>query len=483
MKKGSIVIDQSTTTSKVYLVDEFGLIADEESKEHHKYYPAVGWVEHDPEEIYQNILFCIKNLVKRNSDFFCEKLCLTNQRETIAAWDKKTHKPVYKAIVWQDGRTAEKCKKMIKEGLEPFVLEKTGLKIDPYFSATKMAWILKNTDSPVGTIQFGTIDSWLIYKLSDHTVHATDHTNASRTLLYNLKEGRWDKDLCDLFEVSMNMLPEIKCSDDVFARTNIDGLLDYSIPIQGVMGDSQAAFFAQQCTSEYDIKMTLGTGSSIMMNSSKLKQQNNGLVNVLGYHLLDSKAYGVEGIVNCNAESLNWARNDLELFDSYEELNEDFFAEETKALFVPALTGLSIPYWNTEAKGMFLGLDRSSSSKDLLKAVINGIINQLCDALSCFEASDKVIHVDGGLSKNPFIMQKLADLSNRTIEVSSHPDLSAMGAWCAGNIGKTFEKDVQLFYPNMEESERKRKLEEYHRAIDCVLMLANVRRENYKNEA
>lgn len=483
MKQGSAVIDQSTTTSKVYLVDEFGQIIDEEAKEHHKYYPYSGWVEHDPEEIYENIIFCLSQLLKRNPEFYCSKICITNQRETVVGWDKETHKPVYKAIVWQDGRTGTTCKTMIKEGLEPFVLEKTGLKLDPYFSATKMSWILNNVSCSRKNIQFGTIDSWLIYKLSKHSIHATDHTNASRTLLYNLEKGCWDEELCRLFDIDMNMLPSIKCSDDIFAYSDVEGLLKHPVPIQGVMGDSQAAFYAQHCVEEYDIKMTLGTGSSIMMNSKQLVKQTNGLVNVLGYQLLDEKAYGVEGIVNCNAESLNWAKNDLALFESYDDLNHEFFAEETKALFVPALTGLSIPYWNTEAKGMFLGLDRSSSSKDLLKAVINGIINQLCDALSCFEYSKKVIHVDGGLSKNPFIMQKLADLSNRTIEVSSHPDLSAMGAWCAGHIGKSFDNKIQLFYPNMSESERTKKLEEYHRAIDCVLMLANVRRENQNNEA
>ncbi|EOS61806.1 glycerol kinase [Firmicutes bacterium M10-2] len=483
MRSVSIVIDQSTTASKVYLIDEFGKIVDERSHIHDKIYPRTGWVEHDPEQIQKQVMECIYELMKvHQNEINVTCVCITNQRETVVGWDEDTGKPVYNAIVWQCSRTHELCRQLIKQGYEPLVLERTGLKIDPYFSATKMKWILDHTQVDRNKTKFGTIDSWLIYNLTNRQVHATDHTNASRTLLYNLENGAWDDELCGLFGIDQTMLPEIKCSDEIFGYTDLSGILNEPVVIRGVMGDSQAAFYAQQCVHEGDIKMTLGTGSSIMMNVSELKPRINGLVNVLGYKMKADQTYGVEGIVNCNGESLNWAKEDMKLFSDYNELDENLFEKPTSVLFVPALTGLSMPYWNPVAQGMIIGIERQSTPRDFLKGIVEGIVCQLCDALSCFEVNDHSVHVDGGLSKNKQIMQLLADLSNRPIEVCNHPDLSAMGAWLAGSKKTDFEKTTRTYFPNMSEEVRRKRLERYHRAIDCALMLANIKKEEKDNE-
>lgn len=476
MKRVTIAVDQSTTTTKVYLIDETGVLVDESSKAHRKYYPQPGWVEHDPVEIWDNVKTCVRDLMDRHrNEVVADSICLTNQRETVVAWDREGM-PVYRAIVWQCARSNALCKAMIRQGHEPMVVAKTGLKIDPYFSATKMKWIVDHVECDTDRLHFGTMDSWLLYKLTKGAVHATDHTNASRTLLYNLSTNAWDDELCALFGINRQWLPEIRCSDEVFGTSDVDGILANPVPIRGVMGDSQAAFFAQRCTNEYDMKMTLGTGSSIMMNVSTLQPQINGLVNVLAYCLKDERAYGVEGIVNCNGESLNWACEDMDWFESYGELDDALFERKTDVLFVPALTGLSIPYWNPMAKGMFVGVDRQSEPRDFLLGVIRGVVCQLCDALACFEPTSKPIHVDGGLSKNPHIMQLLADLSGRIIEVSHHPDLSAMGAWLAGSKKKDFARETIVFEPKMALPVREAWLARYHRAIDCALMMANVKK-------
>lgn len=478
MRSVSIVIDQSTTSSKVYLIDEIGKIVDEQSRVHDKIYPRTGWVEHDPDQIWKQVMECIRELMEAHqNEIDVKRVCITNQRETVVGWDKKTGKPLYNAIVWQCSRTHALCKELIKQGHEPLVFERTGLKIDPYFSATKMKWILDHTKVDRKKIGFGTIDSWLIYNLTNRKVHATDHTNASRTLLYDLEKGAWDDELCTLFGIDRMMLPDIKCSDEIFGYTDLDGLLGEPVAICGVMGDSQAAFYAQRCVDEGDLKMTLGTGSSIMMNVSVLKPRINGLVNVLGYKMKETQACGVEGIVNCNGESLNWAKEDMGLFSDYDELDEDLFNRPASILFVPALTGLSMPYWNPVAQGMLIGIERQSSPRDFLKGIAEGIVCQLCDALSCFEANDKPVHVDGGLSKNRHIMQLLADLSDRTIEVCDHLDLSAMGAWLAGSKKTDFEKTTRIYFPNMAKEVRRNRLDRYHQAIDCALMLANIKKE------
>lgn len=483
MKSASIVIDQSTTASKVYLIDETGTIIDACSKTHNKYYPDQGWVEHDPQQIWEQVHECICRLVLAHGDEMkFVRASITNQRETVVAWNKETGKPVCNAIVWQCSRTNDLCRKMIREGHEPFVLQRTGLKIDPYFSATKMKWILDHCQVDRQKVRFGTIDSWLIYKLTNGKVHATDHTNASRTLLYGLESETWDDELCALFGVERSMLPEILCSDDVFGWTDLNGLLEEPIPIQGVMGDSQAAFYAQRCVHEGDIKMTLGTGSSIMMNSSKLQPRIDGLVNVLGYKMKESCAYGVEGIVNCNGESLNWAKEDMGWFFDYDELNEALFERSSSVLFVPALTGLSMPYWNPAAQGMFIGVGRQSRREDFLLAVVHGVICQLCDALACFGSAGMPVRVDGGLSRNKYMMQLLADLSGRTIEVCEHPDLSAMGVWLAGSGKNGFKRKTNTLYPKRPDAWRQAQLDRYHRAIDCVLMLANVKKEETEDE-
>ncbi len=494
MSEYILTADQSTTSTKVYLIDKDGTICAQAAREHRKYYPQEGWVEHDPQEILANLLDACREILTNGAvdPEAIKAFSLTNQRETVVVWDKTTHQPIYPAIVWQCTRTADVCEQLIKQGCSETVFAKTGLRIDAYFSATKAAWILDHVENSRikaehGDLLMGTIDSWLIYALSSDHTHKTDHTNASRTLLYNIHTRSWDQELCEIFQIPAEMLPTIANSDECFAYTTLNGLLLHPIPITGIIGDSQAAFFAQGCYKDKEIKMTVGTGSSMMMNCSQdSSMPENGLVKALGYCLKDTLAYGEEAIVNCNAESLNWAHDELELFDDYNELNEELLdpSRRSSTYFVPALTGLGIPSWNANARAVFVGMQRSTTKKDLIKAVLEGIIYQLCDALNCFkQETHRTLHVDGGISKNDALMQYLADMSGCEICVSKHADLSAFGSWkiAALHLGwkqtldelKTMPMERQHFTPSMNEKERNARLNAYHKAVRCALVMAD----------
>ena len=488
MPKRILTVDQSTTSTKVYLIDENAEIICSASREHKKFYPKDGWVEHDPQEIYHQLIECCQEIL-RNEKVDRTKiraLTITNQRETVLIWDAETHQPIYPAIVWQCTRTADMCKELIQQGYEKIVFDKTGLRIDSYFSATKINWILNNIENLENKkLKIGTIDSWLIYSLTGEHCHYTDHSNASRTLLYNIHTCSWDKELCDIFHIPMHMLPEILHSDECFGMTDLEGLLDHKIPITGVIGDSQAAFFGQCCFDEKDIKMTVGTGCSMMMNSKNADNTEHGLVSALGYSLKNEFTYSKEAIVNCNAESLNWARDEAELFHDYSEINESLLYDSNQnVIFVPALTGLSIPYWNAHARSVFIGIQRSTTKKDMLRAVAQGIIYQLCDALSCFSINDSVIlRVDGGISQNSALMQYLSDISHCTIQVNLYPDLSALGSFMIGclylkwrkNLDelKEIKTETKVYQPQMSEQERKMRMNLYRKAVQCALVMSN----------
>ena len=446
MSRGILVIDQSTSASKAILFDAEGTAMDQESREHGQIYPKEGWVEHDAEEIYANALEVLCTLTSRNERPVA--LSITNQRETVVVFDRDTGRPLHNAIVWQQCRRGERiCQELRDAGKESLVQERTGLRLDTYFSASKVLWlrrefpeIAQKLDS--GAALIGTIDSYLIYRLTGGAVHATDHTNASRTLLFDIGELTWDEELCALFGVPACALPEIRESNAQFGDTTLNGALTEPLPICGVMGDSQAALFAQRCFEPGDVKVTLGTGSSILLNiGTEFHIPQQGSVAALAWVVQGKPAYALEGIINYSAATVSWLKNQLRLIDN---------ASETEALatavpdnggvyLVPAFTGLSAPHWQPSARAAIVGMTASTTKEHVVRAALEAIAYQIRDAVLMMRRDTEVdirsIRADGGATANRFLTQFLADILQVEVEVSNFPDLSALGAAFAGLIG------------------------------------------------
>lgn len=446
MNKYILTIDQSTSGSKCLLVDTFGKIIHKITKRHEQIYPNASWVEHNPVEIYNNVVCIAGDMIVLNSINEDEIIgvSITNQRETVVVWDKETGEPVYNAIVWQCRRTTELCSEL-KE-YENIISEKTGLRLDPYFSATKVKWILDNVEgarekAEEGRLLLGTIDSWLIWKLTGGKVHATDYTNASRTLLLNVKDLKWDEELLDIFTIPKTMLPEIYPSDEVFGQTTFNNLLNKPLNISGIIGDSQAALFGQCCFNKGMAKSTFGTGNSIMVNiGEKYVPSKNGVVTTIA---TVSKAgginYGLEGIVNSSGDTINWVKNELGLFNDYSEFNEAVEAENNGVYLIPAFIGLGIPYWNQDARASIVGISRNVTKNNIMRAALESIAYQVKDALCVIESEANLniekLSIDGGVTVNPIYNQFLADLLNCTIEKNNNQELSSMGATYLCGLG------------------------------------------------
>lgn len=488
-----LALDQSTSASKVYLLDAQAHILSSALRRQTKYRPQEGWVEQDPWEIYLQTLDAFQEVLTGVDPQRLAALTLTNQRETVVVWDAQSGKPIYPAIVWQCTRTHERCQQLIAEGKDALVSAKTGLKIDSYFSATKIAWILDHVEGArararQGLLKFGTMESWLLYVLSEEHVHRCDHTNASRTLLYNIHTHAWDAQLCELFDIPMQMLPQILSSDDCFATTTLNGRLHKPIAVSGVMGDSQAAFFGHGCFAQGDVKLTLGTGCSIMMHTDTVRQGADGLVCALGYRLQKANAYALEGIVNCNGEALLWAKHQLRLFQDYREIDEALLYGDLHSdiRFVPALTGLGFPYWDEHARGALVGISAGATPRDLLRAIVKGVMYQICDALDRFALpAGKVLHVDGGIAQNAALMQFLADMSQHPVEVVHYPDIAVLGSFLAADLylgrkkrieeARTATIERSCYHPKLPEESSERALQEYRAAVEAVRRLSQKR--------
>jgi len=444
-----LALDQSTSATKALLFDAKGQLVDKTAIDHKQYYPEPGWVEHDAEEIYQNTIQGCKLLLRRNRPIAREILCLsiTNQRETIVVFEKGTGQPLYHAIVWQCRRGSAICEELLRANYGGLVHRITGLRIDTYFPAPKLKWLFDRLPGIHAKLVerkalLSTIDAYLIYRLTNGQVFATDYTNASRTLLYDIDKLRWDEGLCELFDVPMHSLPSVaKCSAK-FGTTDLAGTLENPIPICGVMGDSQAALFAERCFLPGSAKVTLGTGSSVLLSIGEtLKLPAKGSVSTIAWINEASTAYAFEGIINFTGAVIAWLKDQLGLISQVEETEGLAAAvpDNGGVYLVPAFIGLGAPYWEPNAKGAIVGLTPSTDKRHIVRAALESIAYQINDVLLEMMAEANLrlrfVHADGGMVNNRFLLSFLAGITGLTVRASTLPELSALGAALSGGLG------------------------------------------------
>lgn len=444
-----LAIDQSTSATKAFLFDDADRIVDRESLEHRQHYPQPGWVEHDAEEIWQNTLRVLQQLLSRHPARRREiiSLSITNQRETIVVFDRATGLPLYPAIVWQCRRGAGLCQRHSDSGHDALIQEKTGLRLDAYFSASKIQWLTETRPElkarlAVGSALIGTIDTYLVYRLTAGQVFATDATNASRTLLFDINTLGWDKQLCQLWDVPLAALPEIRESSAQFGETTIDELLATPIPIRGVMADSQAALFAQRGFAPGSAKVTFGTGSSLLLNiGPQRRRAAPGVLTALAWVHRGVPTYAFEGIIIASASTLVWICEQLGVAPDVAALEKIAAAtpDNGGVYLVPAFTGLGLPHWNPSARAAITGLSSHSGRPQIARAGFESIAYQIRDALDAMRADGGVplgiLHGDGGPTASRFLMQLTADITRAELRVAGMADCSALGAVLAGQLG------------------------------------------------
>ncbi|MBI1281533.1 MAG: glycerol kinase GlpK [Anaerolineaceae bacterium] len=452
-----LAIDQSTSATKALLFDTEGYLLDRTSAEHRQYYPKPGWVEHDAEAIYQNTLEALRALLEKQPQHKNDVVCLsiTNQRETFVVFERSTGKPLYNAIVWQCRRGETLCEKLIQSGHSERIQALTGLKIDTYFPASKISWLCENEPSIrhkllSGEALLGTIDTYLIYRLTGCTVFATDQTNASRTLLYDIGRLEWNAELCELFGVPPTALADVRDSSAQFGTTNLEGLLDRPIPICGVMGDSQAALFAERCFFPGTAKVTFGTGSSVLLNiGQEMRLSNNGIVTTIGWHYQGVTTYAFEGIINFTGATIAWLQDQLKLIDDPRETQAlaEAVPDNAGVYLVPAFVGLSAPYWQPNAKAAIVGLTPAANKNHIVRAALESIAYQVKDVLDLMSGDAGIamrrIQADGGMVNNQFLMQFCADMTQFVVRASTLPELSALGAVFAGALGMDIYRAIE----------------------------------------
>jgi glycerol kinase len=486
-----LAIDQSTSATKALLFDTAGALIDKSSFDHKQIYPKPGWVEHDAGEIWRNTLAVIKSLLGHHPQKARELLCLsiTNQRETIVIFDRATGAPLHNAIVWQCCRGGEICAELSAHN--DFVTRTTGLKIDTYFSASKLTWLIRNHPEIAerlanGEALIGTIDTYLIYRLTGGKVFATDHTNASRTLLYDIEKLRWSEKLCEIFSVPMPALPEIRDCSANFGETNLGGLLSREIPICGVMGDSQAALFAQQCFTPGAAKVTIGTGSSVLLNIGRdCRIAPEAGCTAIAWVLSGIPTYCFEGIISHSAATIAWLKDQLQLIASADETESAAMSVQDSAgvYFVPAFSGLSAPHWSPNARAAIVGLTAHSTRNHVVRAALESIAYQIRDVLHAMRLRSgvdlKAIHADGGATKNKFLCQFIADITGTALHVSTIPDCSPLGAAMAGLLGmeiagsvddlKRVPRAATIYTPALPRDRAALLIEGWQRAVRQVL--------------
>jgi len=436
-----IAIDQGTTSTRTVAFDADLNIIHSKQKEYPLIYPNDGWVEIEPEELMNSVYSTIDPVLDACSDV--SALGITNQRETTLVWDSDSGKPIYNAIVWQDRRTAEQCMQLKKDGYEETIKNATGLLLDPYFSATKISWILNNVDgarqkADAGKLRFGTVDTYLLWQLTDGNVYKTDVTNASRTNLYNIHKKEWDSELLKIFNIPKSMLPEVFPSESHYGSFDRG---NKTIKITGIIGDQQGALVGQRCFEPGQMKATFGTGCFLMVNSgSEYLQSTSGLLNTLGYGLSGSVPYALEGSIFSAGTIIQWLRDNLEFFsDSAESINLlDEHGESNGVLFIPGFTGIGAPHWNAEIRASFYGITRDTTKTDMVTAAFKSLIYQVMDikeALSIDGIEIKNLSIDGGMAANSSFCQLLSDFLGQEVQVPPSLESTAIGAAIAAGIG------------------------------------------------
>lgn len=478
MEKYILSIDQGTTSTRVIVFNKEGEIKGVSQREFTQHFPKAGWVEHDANEIWSTVLSCFASVLTE-SNIRPDQIAgigITNQRETAVVWDKNTERPIYNAIVWQSRQTQEICNDLKDKGLEDEFREKTGLLLDPYFSGTKVKWILDNVEgarekAENGDLLFGTIDSWLVWKLSGCRVHVTDYSNASRTLMYNIHELKWDEQLLEYLTVPTSMLPEVRPSSEVYGKTANHHFFGHQIPIAGIAGDQQAALFGQACFESGEAKNTYGTGCFMLMNTGeKAVKSENGLLTTLAYGIDGKVNYALEGSIFVAGSAIQWLRDGMRMIQSAPQ-SEEYAANVTDAdgvYVVPAFVGLGTPYWDSEARGAVFGLTRGTQKEHFIRATLESLAYQTRDVLDAMEKDSKIevktLRVDGGAVKNDFLMQFQSDILDVPVERPEINETTALGAaYLAGlAVGYWKSKDEirdrwnleKQFDPKMDETKR-----------------------------
>lgn len=487
-----LVLDQGTTSTRAIIYDQKARVIASAQEEFKQIYPYPGYVEHDPIDILSSARSVISTAITRAKIKYSELLTMgiTNQRETIILWNKETGEPVYNAIVWQCRRSIDYCNSLINNGYEEMIKSKTGLKIDPYFSATKIKWIFDNVSlarklAKEGKLAIGTIDTYLLWSLSGGEIYKTDYTNASRTMLFNIYDLKWDKDLCDLFGIDISLLPEACPSSHFFGYTSED-VLGCKIPINGVAGDQQSALFGQLCLKSGELKVTYGTGCFLLMNTGNTAlNSSNGLLTTLACMQDNKPIYAIEGSVFVAGALIQWLRDELEIIKNASETEEiaKSVNDSNGVYIVPAFVGLGAPYWDSKAEGIITGLTRGANKKHIVRASLEAIAYEVYDLIKTMEKENsvqiKAIKVDGGACVNNFLMQFQADILNKYLLRPTSIEVTALGAcYLAGlNVGLWNEKELeklaiidQEFKPNMDFEQRNKLINGWHKAIEKSIL-------------
>ncbi|MUL03400.1 glycerol kinase GlpK [Aliivibrio fischeri] len=500
-QKYIVALDQGTTSSRAVILDHDANIVSVSQREFTQIYPEAGWVEHDPLEIYATqSSTLVETLAKAGirSDQIAG-IGITNQRETTIVWNKETGKPVYNAIVWQCRRTADTCEKLKEAGLEEYIRENTGLVVDPYFSGTKIKWILDNVegareDAEAGKLLFGTVDTWLVWKMTQGRVHVTDYTNASRTMVFNINTLQWDEKLLKELDIPLSMMPEVKSSSEVYGETNIGGKGGTRIPIAGIAGDQQAALYGQMCVEQGQAKNTYGTGCFLLMNTGKEKvTSRNGLLTTLACGPRGEASYALEGAVFMGGASIQWLRDEMKLLADAKD--SEYFATKVDTsngvYVVPAFTGLGAPYWDAYARGTIVGLTRGCGSNHIIRATLESIAYQTRDVIDAMQADSGIklsaLRVDGGAVVNNFLMQFQSDVLDVAVHRPKVTEVTALGAaYLAGlavgfwnGLDELADKAVidRSFEPHHDEDKRNQRYRGWKRAVKCAQAWAELHDE------
>ncbi len=490
MEEFILSIDQGTTSTRAILFDHGGKLRYVAQREFPQYFPHPGWVEHDAKQIWNSVIEVVQSLFVENNikPEQIKGIGITNQRETTVIWDKTTGEPIYHAIVWQSRQSQDICDQLIDEGYSEFIQKKTGLLINPYFSASKIKWILDHVEiKDKNNLLFGTIDTWLVWKLTGGKVHVTDYSNASRTLLYNIHELKWDQELLDLFKIPESLLPEVKDSSCIYGysdETLLTGL-HFKAPICGIAGDQQASLFGQTCFHDGDVKNTYGTGCFMLMNTgNKPVSSKNGLLTTIAWGIDGQVTYALEGSVFVAGSVMQWLRDGLKLFDNV--LESENMARQLNdndgVYLVPAFVGLGTPYWDNDARGTMFGLTRGTSRNHIVRAALESIAYQSKDVIETMKEEAHItldhLSVDGGAISNDFLMQFQSDILNTSIVCPQVKETTALGAAYLAGLAVGFWKHqeeiakmhsiMKTYQPDMKEDLRKKYYQGWLKAVEAT---------------